>query len=188
MGCVRAESSGWAQKRQVGLADSLLMTYLCHQKQNTSWLFAKQRTFPYFFLTNEPCSKCFQKHLWKVHRHFQATSEPFLKLFSLCMILNPCSSISPSMVHYTVLWNHLGYWLGVQFLEPILPGSTRGGKEHHPYKATPGDTLQVEVPEPQSCRLTEQHILEVKPRLSPVYTPVNLLRCLTWVTLRCRTA
>lgn len=116
--CMQKELGGLREGRW-GWQTQLLMTSLCHQKQNTSWLFAKQRTFPYFFLTNEPCSKCFQKHLCKVHRHFQATSEPFLKLFNLCMILNPCSSISPSMVHYAVLWNRLGCWLGCSFWSPF---------------------------------------------------------------------
>lgn len=69
---------------------SLPIRSLCYQSQKTSQLFANQRIIS----LREPCSKCFQKHLWKVHRHFQATREPFLKLFSLCVTQNPRRSDS----------------------------------------------------------------------------------------------
>lgn len=80
---------GSEKERRVGKY-SLPVRSLCYQSQKTSQLFANQRIIS----LREPCSKCFQKHLWKVHRHFQATQEPFLKLFSLRVTQNPRRSDS----------------------------------------------------------------------------------------------
>lgn len=73
--CLRKVQGGLTEGKQ-SRQYSFQVRNLCGQSQKTSQLDANQRIFS----LREPCRKCFQKHLWKMHRHISGHLETISKV------------------------------------------------------------------------------------------------------------